>query len=38
MVTINNVNDNTVCVVVHHEAAHVVIGCDRDLAIISTQK
>ncbi len=34
MVTmIDNVNDETVCAVAHHEAAHVVVACDRELAI-----
>lgn len=30
---IDHVNDQTVCAVAHHEAAHVVIACDRGLAI-----
>jgi hypothetical protein len=34
MVTmIDNVNDETVRAVAHHEAAHIVIACDRELAI-----
>lgn len=30
---IDNVNDETVCAVAHHEVAHVLIACDRGLAI-----
>ena len=30
---IDNINDETVCAVAHHEAAHVVIACDLELAI-----